>query len=843
MGNEFQVGVRISAKDDTQSALKSVLAGVSSFAARVALKPITLPLKVAQGSLGFLRDINLGLRPVVESMDRLIQRGSGLQVVRKSFEALTGKTGDGATRLAQEIVAAANGGIRLAEAMQIANRAGSTINLKDLKTAVEFISKKAITTGKDAGAALDTVITGLIRGSTLFLDDFGILVDGMDGVKRTFDAIKGSGAFDALGPAAQKAETIRQAIAEMQQQMGKIGVSGKETIFVYTAIKNQIGNVVDRMFATIAGSKALKDVLTGTRDVLGGITEHFEKGGSFKDLIFGKGGSNGLAGIASGLLLDIGESVGRGVGGGVLKALSAGLTIIPELISGAANVAFPLIKGMMDDVFNYAEQGVTDLWNLIKSKASEFKTYAQNLLPKSVADYFNIQQTPADQPATQPPYQRQRSWRQPGQLPRDKWNPLNPDSPISLWGAPLTDPSQFMFPPHISEAPEEFPVLHERDNRYDGLKKLINPKDFTPDPYSVAAAAADSAKAMPVLVQQSQLQTSYLDRIYDGIRSLGGKLRGAVSVASSSNKDSIFSSLSDWLESTAKSLFQGLGFYRADKATNDFTGEFKSGKTVLPKVKADAGSFPLNREGELARAKRLKDIERENRSLPYSRRIQTEANKQAHEQAQELRGFISKEQLEKEVAKRMADEHLRNTPGNRRSVRGRILREHRLNGREVTPADESRMARENRNQLIESERERLRQERERIEGELDPSRRMRFERGQSRRDKESQRYARSIGPRDPRFDLHGDDLTPHGGPSYEDLFNKFERMTKRNPGSADKSSASVDASNKAIAEHMGVIRQGIQQIVKTNDLVAEMLHGVAGALVGETRKLTGVRWA
>ncbi len=247
MGNEFQVGVRISAKDDTQSALKSVLAGVSSFAARVALKPITLPLKVAQGSLGFLRDINLGLRPVVESMDRRIQRGSGLQGVRKSFEALTGKTGDGATRLAQEIVAAANGGIRLAEAMQIANRAGSTINLKDLKTAVEFISKKAITTGKDAGAALDTVITGLIRGSTLFLDDFGILVDGMDGVKRTFDAIKGSGAFDALGPAAQKAETIRQAIAEMQQQMGKIGVSGKETIFVYTAIKNQIGNALKTM--------------------------------------------------------------------------------------------------------------------------------------------------------------------------------------------------------------------------------------------------------------------------------------------------------------------------------------------------------------------------------------------------------------------------------------------------------------------------------------------------------------------------------------------------------------------------------------------------------------------
>jgi hypothetical protein len=227
--SDFNFGIRIGAKNDTKSGISAALSGFRSLTSTLA-KPITIPIRIgkaglgaARSSLALLRDINLGVGGLARGaafaagkIDALIDSGLRFEPTMRSFESLTGRSGKSAVDLAKSLVAASNGTLTFLDAMRISNRGlASGLDINKIATVLDFVSKKAVTTGKSAGAAIDTVVTGLSRGSTLFLDDFGILVDGIDGVRRRFDKIKGHGAFDALGPAAQKAEIINQAMAEM----------------------------------------------------------------------------------------------------------------------------------------------------------------------------------------------------------------------------------------------------------------------------------------------------------------------------------------------------------------------------------------------------------------------------------------------------------------------------------------------------------------------------------------------------------------------------------------------------------------------------------------------------
>lgn len=356
--SEFVFGIRIAGKNDTGSALRSVTAGFQS-ALRVLAKPIVIPLQIARGGLGLLRDINLGLRPAIAAIDNLIDKGSALEVVKKSFESLTHSSAAGADVLARKLVNAASGTVKLAEAMQIANRAlGSGLSLQQLGVAMEFISKKAISTGKDAGESLEKVITGLSRGSTLFLDDFGILVDGIDGVRRSFDKIHGSNAFDALGPAAQKAETIRQAIAEMAQQTSRIGVTGRETVFVWQQIKNGVSDSVDKLVLAIVKSKALGAALREFRGFLAGVTEHFEGGGTFGQLLTGKKDKDGkdqpgLLDVIGAGAMDLAENMGRGILGGMLKGAAALGDLWPKFQAMAADAGVAFVDKVVPKISDW----------------------------------------------------------------------------------------------------------------------------------------------------------------------------------------------------------------------------------------------------------------------------------------------------------------------------------------------------------------------------------------------------------------------------------------------------------------------------------------------------------
>ncbi len=385
-GNSLSFAINIGAKDTTQGTLRSAARRFLSFARSVS-KPITVPLRIGRKGLGILRDINVGLRPIVAGLDNIIERGTGLEVVRKSFESLTGESGRRADRLASRMTKAASGTLRLGRAMQIANRAmASGIQFDQLLIAMDFVSKKAITTGMSAEMAIEKVITGLSRGSTLFLDDFGILVDGLEGVKRTYNAVQGKGAFDSLGPAAQKAETIRQAIAEMGGQLDRIGVTGKETVFTFKALKNEIGDAVDKLFLAIGRSDALKGALQGVRDMFSGLVQHFEKGGSIGDVLFGKqgGGSSGLLGLLGAGVLDIGEFLGRGILAGLLKGMAA----ISDLFGRAWDAIGPKLEAMWDKLAGKIEGALKPLTDALAPIAKWLgqKMGAASKAAKEVAD-------------------------------------------------------------------------------------------------------------------------------------------------------------------------------------------------------------------------------------------------------------------------------------------------------------------------------------------------------------------------------------------------------------------------------------------------------------------------
>lgn len=331
LGGSLAFGLRISAQDDTRRGIQSALASIGGLA-RGAVKPITIPLRIAQNGLGLLRDINLGLAPVVRLLDQTIERGAALEVVQKNFRAnlRTALAGDGAIEqgnrridaIGRGLVAAAHGTLRWADALRLANRAMSDgIGVGDLDTIFDFAARKAQTIGEQTEGVAGGLLAALGMGRPNVLKQFGIDIEF---VADQYDRLRGPGAFDALDFASRRAMVLAAATTKMRSELRGMGVSGQETIFVWQTIKNQIGDSVDKLVLAAAKSESVQNSLKGVRDVLAGITAHFEGGGSIGELLVGKdgGASGGLLGGLKAMALDAGEALGRGILGGILKAFA-----------------------------------------------------------------------------------------------------------------------------------------------------------------------------------------------------------------------------------------------------------------------------------------------------------------------------------------------------------------------------------------------------------------------------------------------------------------------------------------------------------------------------------------
>jgi len=306
MSQNLTFQLRIAAKDETQG----VLSRLRNSLARLAFKPIKI-------GLAGMRDVAQGLAPAIRAVARMAEAGSRLDVVGKSFRALTGKSAADAEALARNLVQAAGGTITLGKAMTLVNRAipAGIDAARELPTILEFASKKALTTGMDVEDAMDRIIMGLSRASPQILDDFGLFANGLEDIKRSFDQIHGKDAFEQLTPAAQKAEIIRQALAEMQTQMRGIGVSGKETAFAFQRMRSSIQNITDTFGKLIANFKLLQDGLRQWGNIIPAFFEKLQAAPNALEAF------KFMGGLIIDFFADVGEGIGRAIAAGVMSGI------------------------------------------------------------------------------------------------------------------------------------------------------------------------------------------------------------------------------------------------------------------------------------------------------------------------------------------------------------------------------------------------------------------------------------------------------------------------------------------------------------------------------------------
>jgi len=354
----MNLSLTLNARDQTQGAIASALGGLGKV------------LSFAKNSAVGLAGINLGVRPLVSGLDNLIDRGTRLEVIRKQFSALTGTQGGNLDLLSKRIQIATSNTLRLGESMQIANRGlAMGVSFRQIVTAAEFATKKAAAIGEEPAALLERIVNDLGKGTTRVLDDLGLLRGGVEGVARAYDAIHGSKAFAGLGEAAQKSVIASAAVAEMSRSMKSLGVSGKETYFAWQGIKTQIGDATDKLILAVTSSKAMKGAIGGLRDFLAGVTEHFEKGGTFGQLLFGKGQSGGLAGVLGGLFKDAGAALWSGLGKGargLWDEVLAKLSEWRDVLIAKLAALIVRIEQALSGAFNFGKQKAKDLYEYLK---------------------------------------------------------------------------------------------------------------------------------------------------------------------------------------------------------------------------------------------------------------------------------------------------------------------------------------------------------------------------------------------------------------------------------------------------------------------------------------------
>ncbi len=348
--NTMRFGLEISAKDNTGPGLRSVLSSITN----LAIKPITIPFKIGTGALGILRDINLGLAPVIRGIDQLVTRAGHLETARKSFESLTGSSGNKATYMARQLVDAANGTLRLSVAMRLANKALSDgFSTDKLNTVFRFASFKAASIGEDTEGVIGGLLRGLGTGDFRALKQFGLDVGD---VADSYARIKGVGAFDDLPYAERRAVVIAAALKKMVEESRKIGLSGKELIFVWEGFKNSIGDAADSITRVVAGSKQFKAVLESIKSIGQGVAKFLENGGSIVDAM-----AAGLK-VVGAAFLDIGESAGRMIAAGIMRGI---LAAAPDLAKSLGIEEGNIVKIEMGIGFERFHKAVDDLKKVI----------------------------------------------------------------------------------------------------------------------------------------------------------------------------------------------------------------------------------------------------------------------------------------------------------------------------------------------------------------------------------------------------------------------------------------------------------------------------------------------
>ncbi|MEP0842539.1 MAG: hypothetical protein HRF43_07485 [Phycisphaerae bacterium] len=260
MANNEKFGFTIEAADATKKAFTSVLAGATSFGRRIAsafvsplrgLSKIQLPLFAG---IQNLKSLSAGVKALGDwSRDAL--RG---QVVTTEFANRLGIAETRAYAAARALQEAAAGAMNLDQTMEATNRLlARGLSVQQIGKIFQFATARSKTANEDFGGIVESISSALVTGRTMALKQMGLLAGDV--------ANKGAGRF----------EVMRQTMAGIDEQLAKMGVTGRENVFTWDRMASAVDDVADAIRDTIGSGKLFGDI---TRRVL-------ETAGGFRDLL------------------------------------------------------------------------------------------------------------------------------------------------------------------------------------------------------------------------------------------------------------------------------------------------------------------------------------------------------------------------------------------------------------------------------------------------------------------------------------------------------------------------------------------------------------------------------
>lgn len=124
------------------------------------------------------KNIYNGIATAVAEGVKAVEEGAKSLDVKEVFSNLATSMGRDANTMLAELKLASNGYLSEVKAMSLSTQSMmSGMDFGDVKVTMEYLQKYAKATGRDFDQLTQTIMTGLARGSTLMLDDAGIIID------------------------------------------------------------------------------------------------------------------------------------------------------------------------------------------------------------------------------------------------------------------------------------------------------------------------------------------------------------------------------------------------------------------------------------------------------------------------------------------------------------------------------------------------------------------------------------------------------------------------------------------------------------------------------------------
>jgi len=187
-----------------------------------------------------------------------IRDGAAATDVDRVFEIQAQKMGDTADSILARIKASTQDTITDLQAKQLANQAGiANMTVENVTTTVAYLREYANATGKSFEQLMTTIFTGLSRGSTLMLDDAGVLIDQTDLVKQKERELGRE--LSALG---QKKVIVAEAMRQMSENMDQFGDRTQSATTKLDRLTAKFKDFVNNIKKNVA--KDINDVLVLT---------------------------------------------------------------------------------------------------------------------------------------------------------------------------------------------------------------------------------------------------------------------------------------------------------------------------------------------------------------------------------------------------------------------------------------------------------------------------------------------------------------------------------------------------------------------------------------------------